>query len=124
MEALSLENLVRIESAGWDALCSSQGGAFYTELMTRDAVMILVDGSVLDRTTIAASLDGAPPWSSYELTDVRRLPLGADSAALLYRARATRDGQAAPFVAHMTSVYTAMDGRPRLALYQQTLLTS
>lgn len=120
---LSLEELLRLESAGWDALRSSRGGVFYANLMTPDALMILVDGSVLDRSAIAASLDHAPPWSSYDLEDARRIPVGTDSAALVYRATATRAEQADPFVAHMTSVYTVLDARPRLALYQQTLLT-
>jgi len=89
--------------------------------MTPAALMVLVDGSVLDRDAVAASLDGAPPWDSYDLRDVRRVGLGDGAAALVYRARAVR-GDDAPFEALMTSTYVVVDGEPRLALYQQTAL--
>jgi len=116
---LSLDPLLSLERAGWDALCDSRGGAFYGELMTEDAVMVLVHGMVLDRAAVVAAMDDAPPWAGYALSDARVVPIGADSAALVYRARAEREGQE-PFVALMTSVYTTVDGRTRLALYQQT----
>lgn len=50
------------------------------------------------------------------------MPVNDDAAALVYRARATRQGQAAPFVVLMTSVYRLVDGEPRLAFHQQTTL--
>ncbi|MCK9794608.1 DUF4440 domain-containing protein [Isoptericola sp. 4D.3] len=121
MTNLSLDRLVTLEHEGWEALCEGRGGAFYGALMTPGALMVLVDGSVLDRDAVVASLDEAPPWDSYELHDERRVGLGEDAAALVYRARAVRDG-AAPFVALMTSTYVVVDGEPRLALYQQTTL--
>lgn len=116
-----LDDLLALEREGWDALCGSTGGAFYGDLMSADAVMILVNGMVLDRDAVAASLDGAPPWDRYELSDARIIPIGAESAALVYRARAERDGEA-PFDALMTSVYTRDEDRIRLALYQQTTI--
>lgn len=124
MHADSLERgtLLATERQGWDALCESRGGAFYGALMTDEAVMILVNGAVLDRTAVSESLDGAPAWKSYELTDARTVPIGADAVALVYRAHAKRDGED-PFVALMTSLYTLRDGRLRLALYQQTTIT-
>lgn len=117
-----LDDLLAVEREGWEALCGSTGGAFYGDLMLADAVMVLVNGMVLDRDAVAASLDGAPPWDRYELSDARIIPIGADSVALVYSARAERDGEA-PFDALMTSVYTRGDGRVRLALYQQTTIT-
>lgn len=122
MRDLTLDELLQLERRGWDSLCRSEGGAFYGELMTPEAVMVLVNGMVLDRDTVAASLDGAPPWADYRLDDARVIPVGADSAALVYRATATRNGEA-PFTALMTSVYRRVDGEPRLALYQQTTIT-
>ncbi|GAB2966618.1 nuclear transport factor 2 family protein [Actinotalea caeni] len=119
MDAVSLGSLAALEREGWDALCRSEGDVFYGRLMTPDALMILVDGSVLDRDAVAASLAQAPPWSRYELTDERLVPVAADAAALVYRARAERDGEQ-PFTALMTSVYRVLDGEPRLVLYQQT----
>ncbi|GAB3439415.1 hypothetical protein GCM10027517_12760 [Phycicoccus ginsengisoli] len=114
------QELVTLERAGWDALCAGTGDRFYADLMTNDGLMVLVDGSVLDRDGVAASLAGAPPWSSYAIADLRSLPLGPDARALVYTGRAHRDGAPAPFVAAMCSVYRREADRWRLALYQQT----
>lgn len=121
MTQRSLEALLQLEHQGWDALCSNRGGVFYGDLMTDDAVMVLVNGMVLDRDTVAATLDESPPWADYSIAEPRRVDLGADAAALVYRARAERDGT--EFTALMTSVYREVDGRLRLALYQQTTVT-
>ena len=123
MSELTLDELFALEHRGWDSLREATGGDFYGDLMTAEAVMILVNGMVLDRAMIAASLNDSPPWDSYTLTEPRFVPLGADVAALVYRASASREGQRAPFVALMTSTYRLVAGRPRLALYQQTTIT-
>ena len=107
MSNLSEERLVTLEHRGWQALCSRTGADFYGRLMTDDGVMLLAGG-------------GAPPWSMYELSNVKLLPLGASAAALTYRATARR-GDDEPFTALMTSVYRLVDDEPRLALYQQTV---
>ena len=122
MDELSLDRMAALEHRGWDALCDSTGGAYYGRLMTADALMVLVNGVVLDRDQVVASLDGAPAWAGYQLTDLRRIDLGQDAAALTYRATAHRHGEA-PFVALMTSTYRLLEGTPRLALYQQTTAT-
>ncbi|GAA3712458.1 hypothetical protein GCM10022377_27610 [Zhihengliuella alba] len=119
---LSLDRLLELEHRGWQALCSSRGGSFYSDLMTADALMILVNGAVLDRDTIAATLDEAPPWDSFTIEEPRAVPVGEDSTALVYRARALR-GPDQPFTALMASTYRLVDGVPRLALYQQTTIT-
>ena len=36
-----------------------------------DGVMVLTDGSVLDRAGVAASLDQAPAWDSYTISEER-----------------------------------------------------
>lgn len=123
MDTPDLSQLIDLEQQGWEALCRSTGGDFYGQLMTPDAVMVLVNGMVLDRDTIASSLNDAPPWASYELTEERLVELGGDAAALVYKASAARDGESEPFVALMSSVYRMIEGRPRLALYQQTTIT-
>src|SRR5699024_1063297 len=64
MTALTLNRLLEMEKRGWDSLCRSRGGTFYGELMTREAVMILTNGLVLDREMIAGSLNNSPPWAS------------------------------------------------------------
>lgn len=119
MSGLTMPRLLECEHAGWRALCESRGGEFYGGLMSGDGLMVLVDGSVLDRDAVVASLDGAPPWASYEISDPRLVPLGPEAAALVYRASAERSG-GGPFTAHMSSVYRVVGGALRLALYQQT----
>lgn len=123
MTELTLARLMALEHEGWRSLTGSAGGDFYGDLMTADAVMVLVNGMVLDRDSIASSLDDSSPWASYELTEERLVGVGDDAAAVVYKASATRDGQPEPFVALMSSVYRLVDGRPRLALYQQTTVT-
>ncbi|MGO2558559.1 nuclear transport factor 2 family protein [Brachybacterium sp.] len=120
---LSVDALLALEHRGWAALTRHEGGDFYGELMTADALMILVNGMVLDRETIAASLNESPAWSTFTLEDARLVPTGEASAALVYRATASRDGQDEPFVALMSSHYTLREGRPALTLYQQTTVT-
>lgn len=114
------QELVTLERAGWDALCSGTGDRFYADLMTGDGLMVLVDGSVLDRDAVAASLAQAPPWSSYAIEDLRAVDLGDGARALVYTGRARRDGEDSTFVASMCSVYRRDADRWRLALYQQT----
>lgn len=123
MSELTLERLLDLENQGWQSLCTSTGGDFYGSLMTPEAVMILVNGWVLDRRDVARSLDASPPWSSYTISDARLVPTGERSAALVYRASATRDGEVGPFEALMTSHYRLEDGRIGLTLYQQTTAT-
>lgn len=123
MTALEAGALLGLEHAGWTSLCESRGGAFYGGLMLPGALMVLVNGMVLEHATIAATLDDAPPWASYEISEPRVVEVGSDSAALLYHAQAHRDGESEPFTALMASTYRLVDGRPRLALYQQTTIT-
>lgn len=121
--ALTLDALLALEHRGWEALTRHEGGSFYSELMTADALMILVNGMVLDRDTIAAALNESTAWSSFSLEDARLVPAGEASAALVYRATASRDGDDEPFIALMSSHYTLTNGRPALTLYQQTTIT-
>jgi hypothetical protein len=113
------DTLEDLERAGWNALCDGTGSEFYGDLMTTDAAMVLANGAVLTRPAVVESLRDAPPWDGYELGDLRLVTTGRDGAALVYRARARRDG-APDFVAAMSSVYVRVDGRWRLALYTQT----
>lgn len=123
MHELTVDTLLSLEHRGWDSLCESRGGTFYGELMTSDAVMILVNGMVLDRPTIAETLNQSPPWASYTLTDARLVPTGKSSATLVYKATATRDGQDELFVALMASHYRVVNDEIKLAVYQQTTIT-
>nr|VDG63005.1 Uncharacterised protein [Streptococcus thermophilus] len=118
---MTLDQLLDLERQGWDSLCEQRGGTFYGELMTDDAVMVLVNGMVMDQPTIAASMNDAPPWDSYEITDPQLITLNDGAATLLYRATARRGSD--NFEALMTSTYVLLDGQVRMKLYQQTTVT-
>ncbi len=122
MDIMTLPALSTLERQGWDALCNQTGSSFYGSLMTEDAVMVLVNGFTMDRDTVVASLDQAPAWDSYTISDERIVRVGAEATALVYRATAQRAGEE-PFEAIMTSVYVKSTDGPRLALYTQTTAT-
>ncbi len=115
----TVDVLLELERQGWDSLCDGTGHVFYGETMTADGVMVLADGSVMDRRAVVAALREAPAWSSYVIEDARLVGAGPDSACLVYAASAHR-GDEPPFRAIMSSVYVRVDDRWRLALYQQT----
>lgn len=114
-----IEDLTDLEERGWQSLCDGTGDRYYGRLMTRDGVMVLAHGMVMDRDQVTRSLSEAPPWQRFELTDLRTVDLPG-GAGLVYRARAWRDGDEAPFEALMSSIYARTEDGWRLALYQQT----
>jgi hypothetical protein len=79
---------------------------------------MIVEGMIIDRDGIAASFEGQAPWDRYELQEPRVIPLGADAAALVYRAVATRGD--AEVTLRMSTTYTRGDDGWRVALHQQT----
>lgn len=117
------DELLALETAGWESLCESRGGTFYGNLMAPGGLFVLVNGVVMTREEIASSLDGAPGWESFEIFDTRVVDLGNDAVAFVYRASSTRSDLARPFEAIMSSVYRRIEGDLRLALYQQTALS-
>ena len=112
--------LVRLEREGWNSLCDGTAGDFYSTVMTDEAVMVLANGMVMDRESVVEALSGPPSWASFALDDVRVVPIGADSAALIYRAEALRTAGGEPFIGIMTSIYVMHGDTWRLAFYQQT----
>jgi hypothetical protein len=114
-----MDELIELEQAGWTSLCDGTGADFYGARMTDDGVMVLANGSVMTRDDVVAALGKAPPWGSYEMDEIRVVPISKDSAALVYVGTGHRDG-APSFVGVMTSVYVRRDGDWKLAIYQQT----
>ena len=117
---MDIGELLDLEHQGWKSLCDSTGADFYGSVMTDDGVMVLAHGEVLDRAAVVASLNDAPPWRTYEISDERLVPVGDGDAILVYTGRAYRDDEQPAFVALMSSVYTREGDAWRLALYQQT----
>ncbi|MGE2832401.1 nuclear transport factor 2 family protein [Mycobacterium sp. SMC-4] len=114
------DELLALEHSGWKSLCDGTGDQFYGELMTDDAVMVLANGMVMDRATVTSSLGQSPPWQRYEISDVRLIAIGEDTAALVYTGKGWRDGQDEPFAAAMSSVYHRAGQDWKLVLYQQS----
>jgi hypothetical protein len=113
------QDLTDLEREGWDAL-STEGGAaaFYGEVLASEVLVLLPGGMVItDREAVVASMGGAP-WSSYELGDLRVVPLGADVAVVAYRVTASRGGTA--YDALIASTYVREAEAWRLAVHQQT----
>ena len=96
------------------------GGEFYGRVMTANGVMILANGSVMTPDEVVAAPGQSPQWASYEIDDVRTVPVGADAAALLYVGIGHRGGDEPSFVGMMASVYIRRGDGWALALYQQT----
>ena len=117
-----LQMLLALEREGWDTLCVGTGAAFYGAIMTEDAVMVIAGGAALDRKTVLDSLKTAPTWDTFTIEHPTLVRVAPDAAAIVYRARAQRDGDP-EFVATMSSVYRHDDSGWRLALYQQTPVT-
>ena len=115
-----MDELIELERAGWASLCDGTGDDFYGRMMTSDGVMVLANGTVMTRDDVVAALGQAPAWASYEMDDVQVVPLGPDSAALVYVGTGHREGDEPPFVGVMSSVYVRRDDGWGLALYQQT----
>lgn len=118
-----IEELLELEHAGWKSLCEGTGDRFYGGLMTGDAVMVLANGAVMDRDTVTSALGQSPPWARYEIDDVRLIEVAPDTAALVYTGKGWRDGQQAPFVGAMSSVYHRAAGGWNLVLYQQSAVS-
>ena len=114
-----LDELLRLEHAGWRALCDGTASSFYGDLMSDDALMVLANGDVMTRDEVVHALAGSPAWSSYSIDAPRIVAVSAEVAVLVYVGTARRDG-GRPFVGAMSSVYHRRDDRWVLALYQQT----
>ncbi|MCX7522027.1 nuclear transport factor 2 family protein [Microbacterium sp. STN6] len=119
-KATLLEDLLTLERRGWDALCSRSGADFYADIMRDDAVMVLSNGTVLDRSAVVASLNEAPPWRDYTIIGPTVITIDSGVAALVYTAIARREDEDPAFQALMSSVYVRDGSAWTLALYQQT----
>jgi hypothetical protein len=115
-----LDELRDLEHQGWRSLCNSTGADFYGRVMTSDGLMLLARGQVFTRQDVIDSLNQAPPWRSYDISDERLIPLGEEQAIFVYTGRAYREPENPDFTAVMSSTYIRREGAWRLALYQQT----
>ena len=110
--------LEELERRGWEALSGTSGAEFYDELMADDGLMVF-PGVVLDKPATISAIADAPPWETFEMSEVRIIEASVEAAMVTYRATAQRGGQS-PYRALFTSVYARRDSRWRLMLHQQT----
>jgi hypothetical protein len=109
--------LLHEEHAGWQAILEGRGGEYYRRTMTKDALMI-VQGGVINRDSIAASFAQVAPWDSYELREPAVIRLGDRAGILVYRASARRGDETVEL--NMSTTYLFEDGGWCVAAHQQT----
>jgi hypothetical protein len=110
--------VVQAEREGWQELSAGRGAQHYRQHLTDDALMAFSFG-VLDREQAIESIEAAPPWASFEMSDVRVIEVTTDSAVVVYRVQARRAGEE-PYDAMVASVFARQDGVWKLAFHQQT----
>jgi hypothetical protein len=110
--------LLALEDEGWEALSGDRGAAFYDEILTPHALMV-VPGMVLTKERAMKEIEAGGPWAEFRIEDPLVVRLTEQSAALTYRATARRDNEPER-VALMTSVYVENGGSWKLAFHQQT----
>lgn len=114
----SMEVLVDLERAGWEALSGGDPEGFYDEVLTDHAVMVFPFGA-MGRAEAIASMASAPPWDEFTIEHAQVHEVAAGVATLAYRVRARR-GEDDTYEAMLTSTYVDEGGQWRLALHQQS----
>jgi Domain of unknown function (DUF4440) len=113
--------LLDLEEEGWRALSGGDPAAFYDDILTEDAVMILPPPvGTLSRAQVLRSME-ATPWSRFDIRDPSVIELTDRSALLTYEVTAQRS-DSPEYVALMTSAYVKANGGWKLALHQHTPL--
>jgi hypothetical protein len=109
------DEIVALERGFWDA---AGDGAFYREHFLDEGRCVFSMG-VLDKDTTIKAVVQAAPWEDVALDATVLVELAPQVVALVYSARARREGQE-PYEARISSVYVHRDGGWRLAVHQQT----
>ena len=118
---MSQHELAGLEQQGWEALSAagSAAAAFYERQLDGTVVMLLPGGLMLDdRAAMIKSMSG-PPWSSYQLQDLRVFQPTPDTGIVVYGVVARR-GDASPYSALVSSHYVRRDDGWKMTFHQQT----
>ncbi|MFW7414615.1 nuclear transport factor 2 family protein [Demequina sp. SO4-18] len=112
------EQLVALETHGWEALTNGHAREFYDDVLTEDAVMVFPFG-VMERDDAIDGMAESRRWQDYELEDVTVHDLGSGVAVVAYRVRARRVEEP-PFEAMLSSTYMRSSDGWRMMLHQQS----
>jgi hypothetical protein len=118
LRRLMTDRLLELEERGWQALSSPDPVSFCADWLADEAIVI-VPGMVIDRATFLKALSTEQPWTDHDIEEPKVIELTDESAALVYRVTARRNGQP-EFVALMTSVYAKRADRWQLVIHVQT----
>jgi hypothetical protein len=78
------EHLIALEREGWQALAAGNGGAYYREHLSANALMAFRFG-ILTREDALEAMEAARPWERFEIRDPRGvIDLGHDSGVVVY----------------------------------------
>ena len=114
------DKLRELELEGWQAVAEYRACGFYSNRLTDDGLLVLPDGSVLDKWEAAVSaLNGEETWTSYRIEDERMVLLSAGCAALTYTASA-QIFEEPEYRAVVTSVFVRRGDDWLIALRQET----
>jgi hypothetical protein len=112
------QQLIALEREGWEALVAGNGGAYYREHLSANAMMAFPFG-VLDRDAALEAIGSAPPWERFEMRDPRVVQLSANSGIVVYSVTAQRPGQE-PYSAVISSTFVNDAQGWKLAFHQQS----
>jgi hypothetical protein len=111
------DELLALEEGFWRAAGNRDA---YAAHLADDAMHVFPGwGVTSDNERVLQAVASVEPWKTFSIDDLRIVELGADAAALVYTARARREGEE-EYVAAMTSVYRRADGGWKLVIHQQT----
>ncbi|MBW4565721.1 MAG: nuclear transport factor 2 family protein [Mojavia pulchra JT2-VF2] len=116
------ETLMALEKQFWQA-SSAANVDLIRSYLTDDALTVGMFGVLNKESTIAAN-EGQPPFSFWQIdNEPQILQLTQDSAVVVYRATAQRQGRE-QFTVMISSTYINRDGLWKLAFHHQTPLQS
>ena len=112
---------IALERQGWQALSTSGAAAvaFYRDVLDDRPLMLLPGGTVLSDTATVLQAMSGPPWSRYELDDLRVIDLTEVVSTVFYGVTARR-ASAPEYSALVASTYVRRQAGWRLAVHQQT----
>ena len=114
------DKLLELEMEGWQAVAEYRACGFYSNRLADDGLLVLPDGSVLDKWEAAVSaLNGDDTWTSYRFQDERLVVLATGCAALTYTASA-QIMEEPEYRAVITSVFVRRGDEWLIALRQET----